>query len=68
MFWEGRGFTGCGKNSMLHLILGGAALQRCDNWLVFSIGFSRCGQTATQKILFPRLFGRAAPSRKKCGL
>jgi hypothetical protein len=25
----------------LELGLGGAALQRCDNWLVFSGGFSR---------------------------
>jgi hypothetical protein len=24
---------------MLHLILGGAALQRCNNWLVFINGF-----------------------------
>jgi len=25
----------CGKRSMLHLILGGAAVHRCDNWLIF---------------------------------
>jgi hypothetical protein len=36
------------------LILGGAVLQRCDNWLVSSTGFSRCGQTAAQKIFFPQ--------------
>ena len=29
------------KNSMLYLILGGAALQRCNNWRVFINGFSR---------------------------
>src|ERR1035438_1726520 len=29
------------KNSISNLVLGGAALQRCDNWLVFSGGFSR---------------------------
>jgi hypothetical protein len=29
------------KNSMLHLILGGAALQRCNNRLVLNAGFSR---------------------------
>jgi hypothetical protein len=29
------------KNSMLHLILGGAAVYRCDNRRIFSIGFSR---------------------------
>jgi hypothetical protein len=28
-FGEGHDFKGCGKNSPLHLILGGAALQRC---------------------------------------
>jgi len=26
---------------MLHLILGGAAVYRCDNCRIFSIGFSR---------------------------
>jgi len=25
----------------LHLILGGAAVYRCDNWLIFIDGFSR---------------------------
>jgi len=29
------------EKSILHLILGGAALQRCDNWLAFNDGFSR---------------------------
>jgi len=29
------------KKSILHLILGGAAVYRCDNWLVFIDGFSR---------------------------
>jgi len=33
---EGHGFTGCGKNSMLHLILGGAALQRCGKCIVLN--------------------------------
>jgi hypothetical protein len=37
---------------MLHLILGGAALQRCGKWIVVSVGFSRCGRTATQENLF----------------
>jgi len=27
------------KNSMLHLILGGAALQRCNNWRILINGF-----------------------------
>jgi hypothetical protein len=38
---KGRGFTGCGKNWMLRLLLGGAAVYRCDNWLIFRAGFSR---------------------------
>jgi hypothetical protein len=29
------------KNSILLLLLGGAAVHRCDNQLVFSDGFSR---------------------------
>jgi hypothetical protein len=29
------------QNSTLSLILGGAAVHRCDNRLVFSAGFSR---------------------------
>src|ERR1035437_1469071 len=36
------------------LILGGAALQRCDNWPVFNTGFSRRGKTAARKTLFPQ--------------
>jgi cobalt-zinc-cadmium efflux system membrane fusion protein len=33
------------------LILGGAALQRCDTPAVFSSGFSRCGQDASRERL-----------------
>ncbi len=40
------------KNSISRLFLGGAALQRCGNWLDSSAGFSRCGQEAAQKTLF----------------
>jgi hypothetical protein len=29
------------QNSTLHLLLGGAAVYRCDNWRIFGIGFSR---------------------------
>jgi hypothetical protein len=39
-----RRFEQLRKNSILHLILGGAALQRCDNWLIFNTGFTRCGE------------------------
>src|SRR5712692_5665416 len=33
------------KNSILTLILGGAAVHRCDKRPVFRAGFSRCGRT-----------------------
>jgi hypothetical protein len=42
------------KNSTLLVILGGAALQPCDNWPVFTTGFSRRGKTAAWKTLFPQ--------------
>jgi hypothetical protein len=42
------------KKSMLHLILGGAALQRCDNQSVFTSGFSRRGQVVRGEGLFPQ--------------
>jgi len=29
------------KKSILHLILGGAAVHRCDNWPALNDGFSR---------------------------
>jgi len=29
------------KNSALPLLLGGAAVYRCDKWFVFNAGFSR---------------------------
>jgi Flp pilus assembly protein TadD len=35
------------------LFLGGAAVYRCDNRLIFSAGFSRCGDTSARKTLFP---------------
>jgi outer membrane lipopolysaccharide assembly protein LptE/RlpB len=36
------------------LLLGGAALQRCDNWLLSIVGFSRCGQTAAPEVPSPQ--------------
>src|SRR5271170_4493572 len=36
------------------LVLGGAAVYRCDNRLVFSVGFSRCADTSARKTLFPQ--------------
>ena len=54
------------KNSPWCLILGGAALQRCNNWLVFSAGFSRCGQIAAQKALFPQPV-KSCPCQNRIG-
>jgi hypothetical protein len=42
------------KKSGLRLFLGGAAVYRCDNRLIFSAGFSRCGDTSARKTLFPQ--------------
>ena len=58
------------RNSMWHLVLGGAALQRCDNWILSIVGFSRCGQTAAQEAFFPQrvTIGRAVASTLALGL
>jgi hypothetical protein len=40
-FVSGHAFTGVRKKSVLHLILGGAAVYRCNNCLIFIDGFSR---------------------------
>jgi len=39
---------------MRYLILGGAAVYRCDKQPVFSNGFSRCGQDADRAGVFPQ--------------
>src|SRR5208337_3889824 len=49
-----RGFSRLRKKSVLRLILGGAAVHRCGKWLVSGVSFSRCGETATWKVLFPQ--------------
>lgn len=46
------------------LDLGGAALQRCGNWLVFTAGFSRRAQIPAQKELFPQPVKPALISRR----
>jgi hypothetical protein len=38
---EGHDFYSLRKNSLLQLLLGGAAVYRCDNWFIFIDGFSR---------------------------
>jgi len=46
-------FDGLLKNSILFLFLGGAAVHRCDNWLVFGDGFRGCGKThVSEKLTF----------------
>jgi len=40
---------------MLHLILGGAALQRCDMRIVFSSGFSHWGHDAGRDRVFSQV-------------
>jgi len=51
---EEHDFHGLRKNSTLHLILGGAAVHRCDNRLVLNAGFSCRGHAARVKALFPQ--------------
>ncbi len=41
---------------MLHLILGGAAVYRCDNWLVSEWALAAEGETTAQKFFFRSLF------------
>ncbi len=56
---------------MLHLILGGAAVYRCDNCLVLNPALAAEVAILGRKRLFPqpaKLFSRAAQSLKKCGL
>ena len=40
------------KNSLLFLLLGGAAVHRCDTCLILSAGFSRWGTTAPTDRVF----------------
>ena len=42
------------KNSMLLVILGGAALQRCDNCIALNAALAAEGATLAQKRLFPQ--------------
>jgi len=50
---------------ILAVILGGAAVYRCDTWLIFSIGFSRWGAAATLRHFFRNLFSRAARTQSR---
>ncbi len=52
------------ENSPGHLILGGAALQRCDNWPIFNGGFSRRGKAAVQGLVFPQPARRMEAARR----
>ena len=55
--------NGLRKKSVLHLILGGAAVYRCDNPPTFSTGFSRRGKAVSQEALFPQAL-KPCPSAK----
>jgi hypothetical protein len=51
----------------LPLILGGAAVHRCDNWSILNVGSGRCGQTAARKHFFRSLFSRPLRANKEKG-
>jgi len=51
-----------GGAALQHLILGGAALQRCDNCWFLNAGFSRCGRTGGQKLLFQQPANHPVPA------
>jgi hypothetical protein len=51
---EGHDFHDLRQRSILRLILGGAAVDRCDEQHISNVGSSRCGDTAARKILFPQ--------------
>jgi hypothetical protein len=52
--WKGYDFTGCGKNSILLLILGGAAVYRCDNRLVLFTALAAEVCQSVFEALFPQ--------------
>jgi hypothetical protein len=45
---------------MLHLILGGAAVHRCDNCIILNTALAAEGATVAQKRLSPQTVSRAA--------
>jgi hypothetical protein len=51
---EGHDFHDLRQRLILRLILGGAAVRLCDKWHISNVGFSRFGNTAARKILFPQ--------------
>jgi hypothetical protein len=53
-FGEGHDFKGCGKNSPLHLILGGAALQRCGKSFALNPASAAGGNASFQIVPRPR--------------
>jgi hypothetical protein len=42
------------KNSVLHLILGGAAVHRCDNWIVLNAALAAEVKDLAREWLFPQ--------------
>jgi hypothetical protein len=53
-FDEAEGPNRLRKNSILLAILGGAALQRCDNCIVLNAALAAEGAALAQKRLFPQ--------------
>jgi hypothetical protein len=51
------------KNSVLHLILGGAAVHRCGKWIVLNTASAAEGKILAQERLFRSVFSRAAQRR-----
>src|ERR1019366_304724 len=58
--------AGCGKNSVLPLILGGATLQRCDNCTVLNAALAAEGTVLARVRLFPRPLSPGGRYNPKC--
>jgi hypothetical protein len=48
-------FTACGKKPALLLLLGGAAVYRCGNYLVLNSALAAEGTALEQELLFPQV-------------
>jgi hypothetical protein len=54
LFLKGHGFNSLRKNSILSLLLGGAALQRCDNSFVLTPPLGAEVAFSAAKRIFPQ--------------
>jgi hypothetical protein len=62
LFRKGQDFKGCGKNSPLHLILGGAALQRCGK----SFALNPASAAEVMPAAFVAVFPQPLQSCRNC--